>query len=316
MRRGAQAVDARGVVVEGERDELVERAGSSRGAGSATTRKPSSSPARTPIARASAGAPGLGELDERADDRRDEQPLALGAPARGSARRAPAAGVAASSSAVVAPDRDLDRRRVAASACAPSSARPWRSASSSSARSRAVAAAGAAAPPASASARPRRAHRAVASIAAWKASRAGAPWTANTIRSSCDPAARWRADLLDLDPRGLVDREAADAGAEGDEREAARAQLVRAAQRRRRRAADDVGRRRPAELHRRGVDDPAARHLAARGLDRRAEPDGRDLARLLVDRRAAGARDRGRDAAAVQQLACWRRWRSRRPRAS
>ena len=37
---------------------------------------------------------------------------------------------------------------------------------------------------------------------------------------------RWRADLLDLDPRGLLEREAADAGAERDEREAARAELV------------------------------------------------------------------------------------------
>ena len=81
------------------------------------------------------------------------------------------------------------------------------------------------------------------------------------------------ADLLDLDPRRLVEREAADAGAEGDEREAARAELVRARSVDGGGAADDVRGRRPAELHRRGVDDPPARHVAGGGLDRLAEPD-------------------------------------------
>ena len=58
--------------------------------------------------------------------------------------------------------------------------------------------------------------------------------------------------------------------------------------------------RRPAELHRGGVDHPAARHVAARGLDRLAEPDRRLRVGLLLDGAAAGARDRARDAAAVR----------------
>jgi hypothetical protein len=49
------------------------------------------------------------------------------------------------------------------------------------------------------------------------------------------------------------------------------------------------------------VDDPAARHRAARRLDGLAEPDRSARPRLLVDRRTAGARDRRRDAAAVQE---------------
>jgi acylphosphatase len=115
------------------------------------------------------------------------------------------------------------------------------------------------------------------------------------------PRVHVAADLLDLDPSRFVEREASDAGAERDQREAARAELVGARERGGGGAADHVRGRRAAQLHRRGVDDPAGRHVAARGLDRLAEADRRALARLGVDRGTAGAGDRRRDAAAVQQ---------------
>ena len=107
--------------------------------------------------------------------------------------------------------------------------------------------------------------------------------------------------LLDLDPGRLVERKAADAGAEGDEREAARAELVGAGEGGGGGAADDAGIGRAAELHRRRVDHPARRHVAGRRLDRLAQPDRRLLVRFLLHGRTAGARDRARHPAAVQQ---------------
>ena len=56
-------------------------------------------------------------------------------------------------------------------------------------------------------------------------------------------ASRWRRTSSTSIARGLVEREAADAGAEGDERERAGAELVGRRERRRGRAADDVGAR-------------------------------------------------------------------------
>src|SRR5262245_28763071 len=95
-------------------------------------------------------------------------------------------------------------------------------------------------------------------------------------------------DLLDLDTGGLLQREAAHAGAECDEAEAARAQLVRLGESARGRAPDDLRRGWAAELHRGRVDHPAAGHLAGAGLDRLAEPDRGALVALRLDARTAG----------------------------
>ena len=80
------------------------------------------------------------------------------------------------------------------------------------------------------------------------------------------PAARVEVapDLLDLDPGGLVERKAADTGAERDQGEALGAELVRLGERAGGGPADDLPRGRPAELHGRGVDHPAGGHLARR----------------------------------------------------
>ena len=100
----------------------------------------------------------------------------------------------------------------------------------------------------------------------------------------------------------LVEREAADARPEGDERQRAGPELVGARQRGRGRAADDVGRRRPAELHRRGVDDPPRRAACPAVVSTASpSPTGRAPIALVLDLGAAGARDRARHAAAVQQ---------------
>jgi hypothetical protein len=110
------------------------------------------------------------------------------------------------------------------------------------------------------------------------------------------------AHLLDLDPRRLVERKAADPGSEGDQGERAGAELVRLRQRARRGGADRLRGGRAARLHGRRVDHPPGRHLAGTRLDRLAEPDRRPLGALALDRRPAGPRDRPGDAAAVAQL--------------
>ena len=73
-----------------------------------------------------------------------------------------------------------------------------------------------------------------ASTASWNARSASSPWTAKTIRSS-PPG--WPRTTPDHDPRGLVEREAADTGAESHERQRLAARAAR------RRAS--VGARRP-----------------------------------------------------------------------
>ena len=204
MRRGAQAVDRAGVVVEGERDELVERRRvepRGRQRDDEEVLELAGADADRPRV---GGRAGLGELDQRADDRGDEQPLALGGLLRVGAQRG--GGRRGGEQAVAGvPDRDLDGRGRQPERLSASSARPWRSAASSSARRCAVAAAarrprrprparrrGRSSSERARAARRGRAVIRAASIAAWKASRAGSPWTAKTIRSSCDPPARWR----------------------------------------------------------------------------------------------------------------------------
>ena len=108
-------------------------------------------------------------------------------------------------------------------------------------------------------------------------------------------------DLLDLDPRGLVDRETADAGAEGDQRQRAGAELVGLGERARGGGADDLGRGRSAELHGRGVDHPLARHLAGAGRHRLAETDRRQRVALVLDARG---RRRGRSRRRRRRRAC------------
>ena len=90
-------------------------------------------------------------------------------------------------------------------------------------------------------------------------------------------------------------------GPEGDQGQRAGVELLGLQQRGGRGAADDVGRGRPAELHRRRVDDPARRKRPRGGLDRLTQPHGRPPIALLLDRLAAGAHDRPRHPAAVPQ---------------
>ena len=123
------------------------------------------------------------------------------------------------------------------------------------------------------------------------------------------------ADLVGLDLGRLGEREAADAGAEGDERQRARAELLglpSVAAVARRMMSADVGP--PSSIvaawmtQRAGTSRPSSRP-PRRARSARA---GRSPAGL----RAAGARDRARHPAAVPAAACWPRWRSRRPRGS
>jgi hypothetical protein len=109
-------------------------------------------------------------------------------------------------------------------------------------------------------------------------------------------------DLLDLDSRGFLEREASDPGPEGNQREARRAELVGLRERARRGPPDDLGGGRATELHGRGVDHPPARHLTGRRLDRFPEPDRRPLVALALDLRAACPGDRASNPAAVPQL--------------
>ena len=108
--------------------------------------------------------------------------------------------------------------------------------------------------------------------------------------------------LLHLDPCGLVQREASDPGPEGHQSQAPGAELVGLGQCARRRAADDLGRRRPSQLHGRRVNHPTAWHLARRRLDRLAETDRGTLVALGLHRASAGPRDRSCNSATVAQL--------------
>ena len=119
-----------------------------------------------------------------------------------------------------------------------------------------------------------------------------------------EPGARVEvsAELLDLDACGLIEREAADAGAKGDQGQALHAELVGLGEGARRRLPDDLRRGGAAELHRRGVDHPVRGHLAGGGLECFAEPDRRALVALGLNGRAARARDGARNPAAVPQL--------------
>ena len=100
------------------------------------------------------------------------------------------------------------------------------------------------------------------------------------------PPSRWRADLLDLDrapPRraGSRRRRCRTRRARGCAAPSSSALARVTAVARRMMSA----RRRAAELHRGGVDHPAARHVAGRGLDRLAEPDRRLRVGLVAGRR-------------------------------
>jgi hypothetical protein len=109
-------------------------------------------------------------------------------------------------------------------------------------------------------------------------------------------------DLLHLDPRGLVQRESSYPGPEGHQSQAPGAELVGLDQRARRRAADDLGRRRSSQLHGRRVDHPTAWHLARRRLDRLPETDRGTLVAFGLHRGSACPRDRSRNSATVAEL--------------
>ena len=116
------------------------------------------------------------------------------------------------------------------------------------------------------------------------------------------PRVKVAADLLDLDPRRFVEREATDAGAEGDQGEALRPELVRLDERARGGLSDDLRGSRAAELHRRAVDHPAGGHLARRRLDGFAEPDRSPLVALGLYRWTASPRDRAGHTTAMPEL--------------
>src|SRR5581483_9851732 len=90
------------------------------------------------------------------------------------------------------------------------------------------------------------------------------------------------AHLLNLDRRGFLHWEPAHPSAEGDQRQRLRPELIGLAERGGGRPANDVGRRRAAELHRGRVDYPLGRHLAGGGLDGLAEADRRLLTAFAV----------------------------------
>src|SRR5918998_6161376 len=129
------------------------------------------------------------------------------------------------------------------------------------------------------------------------------PLRLRAVHGEHDPLelARVRANFAHHQPRRLVQRKPAHARPERHQRQRAAAELLRLRQSRPRGPLDDVGGGRPAQLHRGRVDDPAGGHVAGRGLDRLAERDRRLLARLGVHGRPAGAGDRPRHPAAVQE---------------
>jgi hypothetical protein len=110
------------------------------------------------------------------------------------------------------------------------------------------------------------------------------------------------ADFFDLDPGRLVQRKAADAGAESDQSEALRPELVGLGEGARGGVADDLPGGRTAELHRGRMNDPATWHPARRRLDCLTQADRRPLVALRLHSRATGPRDRARDAASVPEL--------------
>src|SRR5204863_1919575 len=109
------------------------------------------------------------------------------------------------------------------------------------------------------------------------------------------------AHLLDLDPGRFLNREPTHARAERDQPKRPRPERVRLLQGARGGAANDLRGGRPAKLHRRGVDDPSTRHLAALSLNGFAETDGGALTAFALDLPAARARDRDGHAPAVDQ---------------
>ena len=295
---GAEPVDAARVVVERERDELVQPRRVERGRGQRDDEEAFEVAGGDGDRGRVGGSARLGQLDQRADDGGDQQPLALRRLLRvGADRRA--GGRGGEQAVAVLADRDLHRRAVARALerelRAAGAQRPEQQ--PAQARGRGGRRAGAAGV---AQGGGELAHPA-ASIAAWNVARAGSPRTANTIRSSSEPASRWRrtsstsiraASSSGKPPTPVPNATSARLRAPSS---SARASVDAVARR------DDLRGRRPAELHRRRVDDPAAGHRAAGRLDRLAQPDRGAAPRLLVDRRSTRARDRGRHATAVQQ---------------
>ena len=221
-------------------------ASSSRSAGSSAARQADEQEAvevagAHPQVAGPGGRARLAEIDQRGHDGGDQQPHALGGRLGVGAERGRRRG-RGQQHAVAGRDRDLDRRAVAGPrllqlvAAAPQRGEQHGAQPRGRGRRCDGAAEG-----------DQLVRQLDQARAASNAVRAASPWTANTTRSSARVAVQVAAHLLDLDLRRLVEREAADAGAERDQREAARAERVRALQGRRGGAADDVGRRPAAE---------------------------------------------------------------------
>src|SRR5215203_5646153 len=110
------------------------------------------------------------------------------------------------------------------------------------------------------------------------------------------------ADLLDFDAGRLAHGKSAHARSERDQAKGPRAELVRHRERARCRGPDGVGRRGTAQVHRRGMDDPACRQLARARGHRLAQPDRGQSVALLLNRLAAGPGDGPGDPAAVPEV--------------
>ena len=246
--------------------------------------------------RRSPGGPG-GELDERADGGGDEQPVALadrlGVGAQRGARRGggeqpPSCGG----------ERDRDRGVRSPSAACRARRRRGAAPSASSSRRRGGGWRRGGHPR-----RRRREARTRGSLGERRVERglAASPWTAKTTRSSCEPPSRWRGTS------STSTRAASSSGKRPTPVPNATSARLRAPRRSARqrgggRVADDLLRGRAAEVHGRGVDDPAA-GMSPRGrLDRLAEPDRRLVVRFLLYRRATRAGDRAGYAAAVREI--------------
>ena len=299
-RLGPQAVDAAGVVLERERPELLELGGLEAGRRVAEQRvAPALSPTRTrEVLRASASAGGAVRSTSApttaATSSHARSESALGVGVQGGAH-----GDGGEQPLAVGGERDGDR---VARGCPSASGRARRRRGAASRR------AGRAGAPWPAAARPRRRRRRArprgspATSAASNAARAASPWTAKTTRSSREPPSRWRRTSSTSTRAASSSGKRPTPVPNATSARLRRAEAVGELQRGRGGAADDVLRRRAAEAHRGGVDDPARGHRARGRLDRLAEPDRRLGVGFPLDLRAARAGDRARYAAAVREI--------------
>ena len=112
----------------------------------------------------------------------------------------------------------------------------------------------------------------------------------------------WARTAVDHQPCALVERKAADAGAEGGQRKRLGAQLVRDSKHAPRRALDELGVRPQVLRHHRAVDHPPRGQPARAGRDRIADGNRAFRDRLALDLLTACALQRACDAGAHPQM--------------